>query len=124
MSLPDIEHVLKRHKGAAEFLPGNEIVGDLKVIIVRQGREKEFETLFRQFATKVKKLDDGISYYDLYKAEQPRTYVVMAQYQNTDTLHQHQVADHSKEFGAKLRDLVEKIETNYFICSVRFGSLH
>lgn len=66
------------------------VIGDLNYVIVREGREREFESLFKELATKAKSYDQGVNYYDLYKSEQPRTYLVMSQYKDREALQRHQ----------------------------------
>ncbi len=71
-------------------LPLDRIIGGLKRIIVKQGKENEFESLFTDLVARVRKHDKGCNYYDLYKSELPRNYLVMEQYENRDALQRHQ----------------------------------
>jgi quinol monooxygenase YgiN len=84
-----------------------------------EDKENEFELLYRELAAEVRKHDDkGCNYYDLYKSEQLRTYLVMEQYKNKDALQQHQKSDHGKYYFPKMREMIEKIEVTYFECEV------
>ena len=115
---------IKKQQDKGDLLPPDKIIGDLKHVIVKEGKESEFESLFRELATKAKEHDKGVTYYDLYKSEQqPRTYVVMAQYENKDALQRHQRSEHGKYYFAKIRELIEKIEVSYLLCSVQLKSL-
>jgi quinol monooxygenase YgiN len=120
-SAKDIEKVIDK----VESLPssGNVAVGGLKHVIVKEGKENEFESLFRELASKVREHDKGCNYYDLYRSEQPRTYLVMEQYQNKEALHAHQKSEHGKYYFPKIRELLEKIEVNYFGCPVQLNSI-
>jgi hypothetical protein len=74
-SAKDIEKVIDKVESLPS--PGNVAVGGLKHVIVKEGKENEFESLFRELASKVREHDKGCNYYDLYRSEQPRTYLVM-----------------------------------------------
>lgn len=69
-----------------ESPPPGKVVGGLKSVTVLEGKENEFELLFTELATKVRDHDKECNYYDLYKSRQPRTYLVMEQYENRDAL--------------------------------------
>jgi hypothetical protein len=58
---------IKKVVDMGESLPPNKIVGGIKRAIVKQGRENEFESLFRELAAKVREHDKGCNYYDLYR---------------------------------------------------------
>ena len=64
---------IKKVIDMGESLPPDKIVGGLKHVTVMEGKENEFESLFRELAREVRKHDKGCNYYDLYKSEQPRT---------------------------------------------------
>lgn len=102
-----------------EALPSDKVVGGLKSVTVMEGKENEFESLFGELAAKVKDHDKGCNYYDLYKSERPRTYLVMEQYKNKYALQQHQRSEHGKYYLPKIHGIMEKIEAGYFECSVQ-----
>ena len=115
----DIEKVIDMGKS----LPPDTIVGGIKSVTVMEGKTNEFESLFRELAVKVREHDNECNYYDLYKSEQPRTYLVMEQYENKDALQKHQKSDHGKYYFPKIRELLENIEVNYFECTTRLKSI-
>ena len=115
----DIEKVIDM----GESLPPDTIVGGIKSVTVMEGKTNEFESLFRELAVKVREHDNECNYYDLYKSEQPRTYLVMEQYENKDALQKHQKSDHGKYYFPKIRKLLENIEVNYFECTTRLKSI-
>ena len=104
-----------------ESLLPDKIVGGLKSVTVIEGKENEFESLFRELAAKVR--DHDKECYDLYKSEQPRTYLVMEQYENKNALQKHQNSDHGKYYFPKIRELLENIEVNYFKCTTQLKSI-
>lgn len=114
---------IKKVVDMGESLPPDKIVGGLKHVTVIEGKENEFESLFRELVTEVRKHDKGCNYYDLYKSEQPRTYLVMEQYENRDALQQHQKSEHGKYYFPKIRELLENIEVGYFECAVQLKSI-
>jgi quinol monooxygenase YgiN len=63
------------------------------------------------------------NYYDLYKSERPRSYLVMGQYKNRNALRQHQKSEHGKYYFPKNRELLESIEVSYFECVVLLESI-
>ena len=113
-NMPTIVEDIKKVVDMGESLPQDRIVGGLKCVIVKQGKENEFESLFRELASKVREHDKGCNYYDLYKSEQPRTYLVMEQYENRDALQRHQKSEHGKYYFPKIRELpvIEDCSTN------------
>jgi quinol monooxygenase YgiN len=115
----DIKRVIDR----GESLSPNRLLGGLKHVIVMEGKEREFESLFRELVVEVRRHDKGCNYYDLYKSEQPRTYLVMEQYENRDALQKHQKSEHGAYYFPRLRKLLENIEVNDFECSVQLKSI-
>lgn len=121
--MPTIAEDIKKLQDIGDSLPPDEVIGDLKLVTVKEGKEAECELLFRELAAKVKEHEKGVYYYDLYRSAQARTYVVMAQYKNKDALQRHQRSEHGKYYFPKIRELVEKIEVTYHIGAVQLRSL-
>lgn len=105
---------VKKVIGMGETLPPNVVVGGLKHIVVKKGKEKEFEHLFKELASKVLEKDKGCNYYDLYKLEEPRMYLVMEQYVDKDALQNHQKSEHGKYYFPVIREILEKIDVKYY----------
>ena len=120
--MSSIDNDIKKLQDRANALPPDRVIGDLKHVVVKAGKEKECESLFRELVDKVKALEKGVNYYDLYKSEQPRTYLVMAQYENHEALQYHQMSEHGKFYFPKIRELLEKIEVTYHVGAVRLKS--
>jgi quinol monooxygenase YgiN len=106
-----------------DSLPADKIVGGLKHITVMEGKENEFESLFGELVVEVSKHDKGCNYYDLYKSDQPRAYLVMEQYENRNALQVHQKSEHGKRYFPKIREILESIDVNYFVCTTRLKSV-
>jgi quinol monooxygenase YgiN len=106
-----------------DSLSPDKTVGGLKHITVMEGKENEFESLFRELVVEVRKHDKGCNYYDLYKSDQPRTYLVMEQYEDRDALQKHQKSEHGKRYFPKIREILESIDVNYFVCTKRLKSV-
>lgn len=58
--------------------------------------------------TRVRKHEKGCNYFDLYKSELPRNYLVMEQYENRYALQRHQGSEHGKYYFPKIRELLER----------------
>ena len=121
--MPTIAEDIKKLQDMGDSLPPNKVIGDLKLVTVKEGMECACELLFRELAAKVKEHEKGVYYYDLYKSGQARTYVVMAQYENKDALQRHQRSEHGKYYFPKIRELVDSIEVTYHIGAVQLRSL-
>jgi len=96
--LTTITEDIKKVIDMGKSLPPDKIVGGLKSVTVMEDKENEFESLFRKLTAKVRDHDKECYYFDLYKSEQPRTYLVMEQYENKNALQQHQKSDHGKYY--------------------------
>jgi quinol monooxygenase YgiN len=116
------EEDIKKVVDMGESLPPNKIVGGIKRATVKQGSENEFESLIRELAAKVRENDKGCNYYDLYRSEHPRTYLVMEQYENRDALQRHQKSEHGKYYFPRIRELLENIEVSYYECALPLKS--
>jgi quinol monooxygenase YgiN len=99
-----------------DLLPANVVIGGLKHVTVVEGKENEFESLFKELAVKVRKHDKRCNYYDLYKSEQTRNYTVMEQYEDKEALQMHQKSEHGQHYFPKLRERIENIEVTYYVC--------
>ena len=55
-----IEEDIKKQQDKGDLLPPNMVIGDLKHVVVREGKESEFESLFRELAIKAKEYDKDV----------------------------------------------------------------
>ena len=107
---------IKKVIDMGDLLPANVVIGGLKHVTVVEGKENEFESLFKELAVKVRKHDKRCNYYDLYKSEQTRNYTVMEQYEDKEALQMHQKSEHGQHYFPKLRERIENIEVTYYVC--------
>lgn len=113
---------IKKVIDMGDSLPPNVVIGGLKNVTVMEGKEAEFESLFKELAVKVRKHDKRCNYYDLYKSGQPRTYIVMEQYENKEALQMHQKSEHGQHYFPKLRERIEGMEVIYYVCIAPLNS--
>ena len=102
--------------------PSNVVIGGLKPVTVLEGKENEFESLFKELAVKVRKHDKRCNYSDLYKSEQPRNYIVMEQYEDKEALQMHQKSEHGQHHFPKLRERIENMDVTYYVCVTPLNS--
>jgi len=66
--------------------------------------------------------DKRCNYYDLYRSERPRTYLIMGQYENRDAFQLDQKSEHGIYYFPKARELLENIEVTYYECALPLKS--
>jgi quinol monooxygenase YgiN len=67
------------------------MVGGLKHVLVKAGREREFEKLFADLREEMRKHEPGCVYYSLLKSRtKPRVYIVEEQYRDEAALEAHE----------------------------------
>ena len=78
-------------------------VGVVAKLRVKEGMNREFETVFRQLAEAVDNNEPGCNYYELHKSNSDRQlYIVLEQYLDEDALEAHEHTEHMKVLGARL----------------------
>ena len=91
------------------------MVGGLKIILVAEGREREFESLFRELRSKTRDQELGCELYSLLKSRtNPRAYIVQEQYRDAAALAEHESSPHGKIYFPKIRAILESITVEYF----------
>ena len=55
---------IKKVIDIGDSLPANVVIGGLKHVTIVEGKENEFESLFKELAIEVKKHDKRCNYYD------------------------------------------------------------
>ena len=113
---------IKKVIDMGDSLPSNVVIGGLKHVTVVEGKENEFESLFKELAAEVRKHDKRCNYYDLYKTEQSRNYIVMEQYEDKEALQMHQKSEHGQHYFPKLRERIENMEVTYYVCVTPLNS--
>ena len=90
-------------------------VGGLKTILVKEGHEQEFETLFRELRAAIQNGEPDCLYYSLLKSRtKPRAYIVEEQYRDQAAFDRHQSSAYAKTSFPKIRAILDSIEVEYF----------
>lgn len=77
-------------------------LGIVATLKVKPGKEAEFEAVFLELQTHVKKSEPGALQYELFKSKTPSTYIVMEQYKTEADLAAHRTTPHMAAAGPKL----------------------
>lgn len=75
------------------------VVATLKI---QDGKNEEFEAVFRDLSQQVRANEPGNVLYQLTRTSEPNTYKVLELYKDGDALAAHGQADHFKAAGPKL----------------------
>jgi quinol monooxygenase YgiN len=95
------------------------MVGGLKNLLVKAGRESDFETMFKELRAKIREHEPGCVYYSLLKSRTaPRTYIVEEQYRDHAAWEAHQASEYGKIYFPRIRTLLERITVEYFDVTV------
>lgn len=90
-------------------------VGGLKVILVKEGREQEFESLFGELRKAMHDQEPGCLLYSLLKSRtNSRAYIVHEQYGDAAALAAHESSPHGKLYFPRIRAILESISVEYF----------
>ncbi|HWA91676.1 MAG TPA: putative quinol monooxygenase [Rhizomicrobium sp.] len=91
------------------------MVGGLKAVVVKEGREQEFETLFAALRAEIAAHEPGCVYYSLLKSRtDPRAYIVEEQYRDEAAWEAHQASAYGKTYFPKMRAIIDDITVEYF----------
>jgi quinol monooxygenase YgiN len=91
------------------------MVGGLKIIRVKSGREVEFERLFAELREQMHIHEPGCLVYSLLRSrKKPGVYIVHEQYRDQAALDAHEKAPHGAVYFPKIRALLESITVEYF----------
>ncbi len=82
------------------------MIGLIATLPVAEGKGEEFETAFQGMMDAVKADEPGNKLYQLFKTDDPTSYVVMEIYEDEAALDVHGKSDAFKAAGAKLAGLV------------------
>jgi quinol monooxygenase YgiN len=90
-------------------------IGGLKTILVKEGHEQEFETLFREMRAAIAHGEPDCLYYSLMKSRTTaRAYIVEEQYRDQAAFDAHQASAYGKVYFPKIRAILERIDVEYF----------
>ncbi len=91
------------------------MVGGLKIIVVKAGHEREFESLFGEMRSKIREQEPNCSLYSLLKSRtDSRAYIVQEQYRDQAALEEHESSAHGKVYFPAIRAAIESITVEYF----------
>jgi quinol monooxygenase YgiN len=78
-------------------------IGIVATLKVQEGKESEFEGVFRELAAAVRANEPGNTLYSVFKSRKDKdTYIVMEMYENEDAVQAHRKADHFRAAGPKI----------------------
>jgi quinol monooxygenase YgiN len=90
-------------------------VGGLKIILVKEGHEQEFESLFGTLRKAMLEYEPDCLLYSLLKSRtNPRSYIVQEHYRDKAALAEHESSAHGKIYFPKIRSVLESIAVEYF----------
>ena len=91
------------------------MVGGLKIIMVKEGHERDFESMFRELRLAMRAAEPDCLLYSLLKSRtNPRAYIVHEQYRDQAALDRHESSPHGKVYFPKIRAILENITVEYF----------
>ena len=91
------------------------MVGGLKILTVKSGRELEFEALFAELRSEIHKHESGCLLYSLLKSRRSSSdYIVHEQYVDQTALDFHSHSAHGAHYFPRMRALFDKIDVEYF----------
>lgn len=100
---------------AALETTGVAMIGGLKVLRVKEGRQPELEALFAELREVMRAAEPGCLLYSLLRSRvDDRSYIVHEQYRNAQALALHESSPHGKLYFPKIRELLESIQVEYF----------
>ncbi len=78
-------------------------VGIVATLKIQDGKESEFESIFRELTAGVRANEPGNRLYQCFRSRKEKsTYVVMEIYENDDAIGVHRKSDHFRTLGAKM----------------------
>jgi len=91
------------------------MVGGLKIILVKPGCEREFESLFGELRMTMREHEPDCLLYALLRSPRnPRSYIVQEQYRDQSALAAHESSPYGKIYFPKIRAILESITVEYF----------
>lgn len=87
------------------------MVGCFKNIVVKPGKEQEFEALFHELKAAMIQHEPGNVYYDLYKSNTRHGhYVIMERYHDANALKSREQSAHGARLFPRMRALLDTLE--------------
>ena len=91
-------------------------IGVVAKLTIKEGKNEEFEAIFKELANAVTTNEEGNIFYALHRSRENETaYVVLEQYIDQAALDAHGASDHMKSIGARLGpSMAGRPEVEYF----------
>lgn len=91
------------------------MLGGLKIIKVKSGREQEFEKVFQDLRSEMWEEERGCLLFSLLRSrDSPGLYTVQEQYVDAEALERHNSSRHVSKYTSKLDAMVETVEEAVF----------
>lgn len=91
------------------------MVGNIRVVRVRAGQERRFESLFAALREELRRSEPGCMIHSLLRSRlHPGSYLIHEQYIDPAALSAHQHSPAVARYGEQVRDLLEQVEVEYF----------
>ncbi len=91
------------------------MIGGMKTMSVKPGREKQFEQLFREFREEIRRHEPGCITYALLSSRLAAdSYVLHEHYADQAALDAHRASAHGARYFPQIRSLLSGIEVEYF----------
>jgi len=90
------------------------MVGGLKIVQVKAGREAEFEGMFAELRSVMRAKEPGCLLYSLLRSrERKGAYLVHEQYRDQAALDEHQKSPHGAAYFSRMRAVIESVSVEY-----------
>jgi len=84
-------------------------LGVIARLTIKEGKNDEFESVFKEMVAAVRANEPGCNFYDLHRSkEDSQSYVVLEQYADKDAMKAHSSSEHFKTIGAKMGPCMAK----------------
>jgi quinol monooxygenase YgiN len=91
------------------------MIGGLKRVVAKEGREAEFEALFSDLRQIMRNHEPGCLLYSLLKSRSyPGGYIIQEQYRDQAALDAHETSGHGAIYFPRMRALLESITVEYY----------
>jgi quinol monooxygenase YgiN len=91
------------------------MIGGLKIVVVKDGRESEFESHFSDLRQIMRSKEPDCLVYALLKSRSyPRGYIIQEQYRDQAALDAHESSEHGAVYFPWIRALLESISVEYY----------
>lgn len=91
------------------------MIGDLRMLSIKPGREREFEQLFARMREEMRGREPGCRVYTLLRSRlHPGSYIIHEQYEDPAAVAAHQTSALVDRYVQAMRDMQSHIDVEYF----------